>query len=463
MLGVGQAVRREGSGTPEPARGASGLASVLWRVSLPLVFVEGTETFDHLIDTLFLARVGVTELGAIAVADSMLLLFLVLPLGLVDGIQILTARREGEERPDAVGAVFNQGLLLVLLTSIACTVALKAASPAIAGWLVESDAVGDAVDAYLQIEAYGIGLHGVSFACGALLTSLGRTRALVPATLLMIATHVLLNYLLVLGGLGFPALGIRGAALASVGAELVSVAFLAIHLWRSLDRPRYHLFDLRRREPGMTSLLGRLSTPVAIQGIVATLRWFVFFLILERVSIEALAVANIVYTCYMVLCIPVEAFGETTCSLVSRFVAGRREHRIAGMLKHAIGAATVATAPFILAALVAPSLFVAVFSAESELMPLQSHASLRVVALAMLIAIPGELWFAAVTGTGDTAAALGIESALTLTLLGFTYASAIHLGWPMALVWLSLPVAWLVCLALSYGWMRSGIWRRLEI
>lgn len=454
---------RAPGGADPPAGGEGSLASVLWSVSLPLLFVQGTETLDHLIDTLFLARVGVTELGAIAVADSLLMLFLVLPLGLVDGIQILTARREGEERPAAVGAVFNQGLLLVLLASVACTAALKAASPAIAGWLVESRAVGDAVDAYLQIEAYGLGLHGLAFAFGALLTSLGRTRALVPATLLMIATHVFLNYLLVLGGLGLPALGIRGAALASVGSELVSVAFLAIHLWRGLDGARYGLFDIRRLEPRTIRTLGRLSAPVAIQGIVSTLRWFVFFLILERVSLEALAVANIVYTCYLVLCIPAEAFGETTCSLVSRFVAGRREHRIAGMLRHAMGAAMLATAPFILAALIAPSWFVAVFSPDTELMPLQSHASLRVVALAMLIAIPGELWFAAVTGTGDTAAALAIESVLTLTLLGLTYGSAIHLGWPMALVWLSLPAAWLVCLALSYGWMRSGIWRRLEI
>jgi len=90
------------------------LSRVLWKISIPIIFVEATETFNHLIDTLFLARVGVTELGAIGVADSVLLLFLLLPLALVDGMQILTARRVGQRRPEGVGSAFNQGLLLVL-------------------------------------------------------------------------------------------------------------------------------------------------------------------------------------------------------------------------------------------------------------------------------------------------------------------------------------------------------------
>jgi multidrug resistance protein, MATE family len=195
---------------------------------------------------------------------------------------------------------------------------------------------------------------------------------------------------------------------------------------------------------------------------VMNLRWVVFFLILERVGAEALAIANVVYTCYVVLWIPTEGFAETTCSMVSRFVGRNRSHRIGGVLKHAIGGALVATVPFIVVALVVPEWFVSVFSPGSDILA-QTSASLRVVALAMLIAIPGEMWFVAVLGTGDTAASLGIEFALTLTMLGLTYFGAIHMAWPVALVWLSLPVMWLVGLTISYGWMRSGIWKRLEI
>src|SRR5438874_747924 len=169
------------------------LSRVVWKVSLPIILVEATETLNHLIDTLFLSHVGITELGALAVADSVLLMFLILPLSLVDGTQILTARRVGQRRPDAVGTAFNQGFVLVMLLSFVATVALKFAAPLIATWLVESEAVGAAINSYLQIDAYSIPLAGATFALSALLTSLGKTRALVPATIIVVITDVILN------------------------------------------------------------------------------------------------------------------------------------------------------------------------------------------------------------------------------------------------------------------------------
>src|SRR5438067_12950311 len=168
---------------------ADRLSRVVWRVSLPIIFAQTSEAVLHVIDTIFLARVGVTELGAIAVADSMLLIFLVAPLALVDGIQIVTARRAGQRRPDALGAAFNHGFVLMLVVCVASTVALKVVSPLLAAWVVESQDVGVAVDGFLQIAAYGIGFTGATFAYSALLVSLGSTWVLVPATALRSEEH----------------------------------------------------------------------------------------------------------------------------------------------------------------------------------------------------------------------------------------------------------------------------------
>jgi multidrug resistance protein, MATE family len=143
-------------------------------------------------------------------------------------------------------------------------------------------------------------------------------------------------------------------------------------------------------------------------------------------------------------------------------VGGNRSHRIGRLLRETTHGAVLATIPFILVALIFPQWILAVFAPGSELLA-QSSASLRVVALAMLIAIPGEMWFTAVVGTGDTAAALGIEFILTVVMVGLTWFAAIQLAWPVALVWLSVPVGWMLCLAMSYGWIKSGIWKRLEV
>jgi len=175
-----------------------------------------------------------------------------------------------------------------------------------------------------------------------------------------------------------------------------------------------------------------------------------------RVGSQALAIANIVYTCYVVFWIPTDGFADTACSMVSRFIGRNQAHRIGAVLRDAISGAILATVPFITVAVLAPRWFLAVFSPESDLLA-QGSASLRVVALAMLIVIPGQMWFIGVEGTGDTAAALGIEAVLTITMLSIAYFAAIVLAWPVELIWVSMPIAWLVCLTLSYSWVKAGI------
>jgi putative MATE family efflux protein len=438
------------------------LTRMVWQVSLPIIMVEATETLDHLIDTLFLARVGITELGAIAVADTVMLLFMILPLSLVDAMQILTARRVGQRRPDAVGAIFNQALLITMMLCLTCVVALKFFSPVVANWIVESEPVGAAVDGYLQIDAYSIPLAGITFAYSALLTSMGKTRALIPATIIVVVMDIILNYLFIFGKFGCPEMGMRGAAVGSIGAELAAAVFLTIYVLRSFKREGYGFFRFRGFDWKVTRLLRNLSAPMVAQGFLEDARWFVFFLIIERMGTQSLAVANIVFTCYLVFCIPSEGFAETACSMVSRFIGKNRADRIGEVLSSATGGAILATAPLIVLALFVPQWLVAVFAPGEDLLG-QSNAGLRVMAIAMLVAIPAEMWFTAVEGTGDTLAALGIDLLLTLVMLGATYFAAIYFAWPLTMVWMAVPITWLTGLAASYGWMQSGIWKRLEV
>lgn len=438
-----------------------GLSRVVWRASLPLLFVEATETLDHLIDSVFLARVGETELGAIAIADAVAMLFLVLPLALVDAVQIVTARRFGQRRHAAVGAVFDQGLLLVLGLCALATLGLKVASPFLAEWLVESEAVGEAVDDYLQLDAYSFCFAGASFAFGALLTSIAQTRVLVPATAILVVVDVVLNYAFIFGELGCPELGMRGAAVGSIGAEGAVALFLGLHVWRRLGRGPLRVLAFRGREPRSRRLLARIATPLAAQGLLEDLRWFLFFVLIEHVGTASLAAANIVYTCYTVLWIPAEGFSEIALSMVGRYVGRERAHRIGRLLRSATGGAMAVTAPALIVAVLAPHWLVAMFAPATELVP-DACASLRVVALGMIVVVPGHIWATAVTGTGDTLAALGIELLLSVTMLGLACA-AVLLGWPLAAIWLALPSGWLVCLAAAHAWLRRGLWRRLEV
>src|SRR5437667_11677094 len=168
----------------------SKLSRVVWKVSLPVILAGASENLLHLIDTIFLARVGVEAVGAVAIADSVLLLFLVVPLGLAEAIQILASRRAGQRRPDAVGATFNQGFFAVALICVGAMAALKILWPLVGKWFVEMGPMGSVVDSYLQIAAYGIFFVGTGFAYSALLISSVKERArILPAVMLVCHTR----------------------------------------------------------------------------------------------------------------------------------------------------------------------------------------------------------------------------------------------------------------------------------
>jgi putative MATE family efflux protein len=435
------------------------LNRMVWRLSLPIILVEATETLDHLIDTLFLGRVGITELGALAVADTLLLLFLIVPLSVVDAMQIITARRAGERRSQELGAAFNQGMVLALGLCLLGMGALKLVSPLLAGQVVDSASIGEAVNGYLQLDAYSLPLVGITFGCSALLTSLGRTWVLIPASLIVIVVDVVLNYVFIFGHFGFPALGMRVAALGSIGAELAAAGFLCAYLARSFRRSGYGLFRFRGSGRSGLKWLRELSVPLATQGFVQEFRWFGFFLIVERMGAEPLAMANIAFTCCIVFSIPGEGFAETVCSMVSRYIGRNRPDRVGALLQSATGAAMLATLPFILLAVLAPQWVLALFAPGEKLMA-QGQDILRVMAIGMLIATPAELWFTAVEGAGDALVALGIDLLTTAFMLGFAYVAAVSWGWPIAGVWLAVPMTWVAGWGAAYAWMKSGFWKR---
>ena len=437
------------------------LSRTIWALSLPLIFGQVSETVVYVTDTMFLARVGVTELAALGLAISIFEVSICLTLGLVDGIQILVARRAGEGRDRALGQTFNHGLVLLIGVSLAVTLALKLLSPVLTGWWVESEEVGAAVNEFLQIAAYGIAFNSASLALTALYVGLGDTRVLVGATIALALTNLGLDYVLIFGRLGLPALGIRGAAIGAFGAEVVCFLYLFVHALRRVDLNRYGLFRIGPWEAPLFRLLARISWPVSAQALFESLRWFLFFSILERVGEKPLALSSIIYACYAAFLMPSEGFAETACTLVSRVIGRGQARRIGQLIRETTWPTYVMTVPFLVIAFLFPSAVLSFFTSDPVMIG-GSVAGLRVVALAMLIIIPAHMWFAAVTGTGDTAAALGIEAVLTVAMLACAYVAALPLGLALPQIWLSLPLSWLVCLVLSYGWVRSGLWTRLE-
>lgn len=434
----------------------------IWRISYPLVIAGISETIVEITDTAFLSRYHVAALAAVGLADAIYTMALFLSLGLVDGVQIMVGRRVGEQRAAEVGRVFNQGLYLLAIVSAVMIAAIKWSVPRLPVDMFGSADVQAAADAYLQISAYALFFHACNLAFSAFYVGIARTRILIGATVTLAVTNIALDYCLIFGNLGFPALGMRGAALASLSAEAAVFGFLVLDVARKRYIARYGLLRFGRWDGALARRLAVISAPVSIETLIETVRWLVFFVIVAQLGEEVLGAANIVFSCYALLLIPLDGISETTCSMVSNLLGQRRPKVLGVFLSRAITLTYLTVAPLLVAALAFPDHVLAIFTSEPQ-MAGTALGGLLVVALVTLIAVPGEMFFSAVAGTGDTKAIMTIQLILTGCALGYAYFAAIVRELPLGYIWLSEAVGWSACLLLSWLWFRSGRWRRLTI
>ena len=434
----------------------------IWGISFPIIIAGIGETIVDITDTIFLAHYGVTELAAVGLADAIYGVALFLSLGLVDGIQITIGRRAGQEQEKEIGRVFNQGLYLLTLVSIALILVILFVVPVATRAVFLSADVHDAVNRYLHITAYALLFQSFNLAYSAFYIGISRTRVLIGATAVLAISNILLDYVLIFGNFGLPEMGIEGAAVASITAEIAAFLFLTQDVLRKGYVRQYGLLQFSGWSSVYAAKLSRVSMPVSMEALVETLKWFLFFLIIEQLGENVLASATIIYSCYALFLIPVDSFAETVCTMVSNLIGQQRIPQLKLLIRRTIRLSYAAVAPVLLFSLAMPDMVLSIFTPDSEIID-ASLNSLYVVILVSLLAVPSFTYYAAVFGTGDTRTILLIQIIMTVCTIGIAYYFGLHLGLALEYIWLAEMVSWLVCLALSWYWFKNERWKELEI
>ena len=397
-------------------------------------------------------------MGALGLADLVIMEILLVPIyGLVEAMQIVVARRAGEGRELAIGAAFRRTLSITVPLSLGLAVAVGVSASSVSDLLVSSPAVAEELSDFLAIAPYGVVFLSLSLALTSLYVGIGQARVLLWATLILVATNLLLSWAFIFGELGAPRLEMQGAAIGFVGAEMATALFLVVYTLRRLPLERYGLLRRSTASESSLSSIARMAPSIAAQALVEGARWFIFFLIIERMGEEALALSNVVYASLAILLIPSEAFAEAAYSLVGRLLGANGSSRLTSLMRSLAKSAYLITLPLALFALAFPETVLSIFSSEAAEIE-EATGTLRVAAAAMLVLIPADLWLAALFGLGDTEAGLGVELMGSSVAIAAAIAAS-ELGLALPLVWLSVPLAGIVVVSLSYAGVRRRAWR----
>jgi len=289
-----------------------------------------------------------------------------------------------------------------------------------------------------------------------------RTKVLTFNAISMALTNIFLDYALIFGNLGFPKMGISGAALASVISEAVSTLFYVTYLLVSVDLKKYGFIGIEWKNFRVIRNILNVSSALMIQQFLAISTWLFFFLAIEGMGEATLAISNIIRSFYMIIGIPVFTLSSTSSTLVSNTIgSGKSNEVIALIWKIARLAFSIC---FILALVLFlfPETILRIYTSDPELI-LASIPSLYVILLVLLTLSVGNVFFQSVSGTGNTRSALMIESFTLVVYVLWVWTMAIHLKAPLAVCWSAEWIYAFLLGLLSFLYFRYAKWQGKKI
>jgi putative MATE family efflux protein len=434
----------------------------IWDVSYPIFLSLLAQNVINVTDTAFLGRVGEVELGASAMGGLFYICAFTIAFGFSTGSQIIMARRNGERNYREVGPVMIQGCFFLFVMAAILFVLSRLFVGDVMRFLISSDAILQATEEFLDWRVFGFFFSFINVMFRALFIGITRTKVLTLSALVMAFINVLLDYLLIFGKGGFPELGIKGAAIASVAAEAIVTLFYLVYTRMTVDSEKYRLNHIGSFNPRLLKHVLDISIFTMLQYFISLSTYFMLFVAVEHLGQRELAIANIVRSVYVVLLIPINALSTVTNTFVSNCIgAGHREEVIPIIRKITWITLSVVSLLVLLSCLF-PSGILAIYTNDMTLVQ-ASIPSLYVICGALVVASVANIVFNGVTGTGNTRSAFAIEIGTLVFYSLFIYVAGMRLYLPVAVCFLSEFIYYVGLLVASVIYLKKASWQNKKI
>ena len=434
----------------------------IWQIAFPILISTLIEQMIGMTDTAFLGRVSEVALGASALAGVYYLVLFMLGLGFSMGVQIVIGRRNGEGRLEETGHVFWHGLYFLVVLGLFVTLLSEILSPYILRAMVQSPDVLAAASGYVRWRVAALSVGFATAMLRAFFIGTMQTRALMVNSLVMLLSNFLLNWMLVFGHFGLPALGIEGAAIGSALAEVISLVAFVLYTRRHCDVRRYGLQRLPRWQWRVMRPIWGVAAWKMVQSFLSIGTWFTFFLYIEHTGERALAVSNVVRNISGLVWMMLVAFASTGSTMVSNAIGSGHSELVGPLVGRVLRFSYLVILPLLLVISVFPETFIRIYTDIPDLIG-ASVPSLLVLCASYLLSIPAFVLFDAVSGTGNTKSAFALEM---LALVIYVAYCAVVIEWlrcDVAVCWIAEAVYAAVMFLCSALYLRSGRWRGMEV
>ena len=424
--------------------GTERISRILMRLAPPVMLAQLIQALYNIVDNFFVGRFSDTGLTALSIVYPLQLLMIALAVGTGVGINTAMAYFLGtrdQKRSDEAAGI-STALSLVMWAVFALLVAVL--MPAYARMSTESEAVIADVIVYGRIVCVcSIGLF-LESGWTKVLQAEGNMNRPMAAQILGAVTNIVLDPLLIFGLFGLPALGIAGAAIATVAGQIVAAAIV----WRGGYRrsPEWALY------PALVRRVYRLGIPNILMQSAYTFYILGLNLILSTFSDQAVTALGLYYKWQTFFFIPLGAMQTCIVPVISyNYAAGSldrcrktlRESILAGMALMLIG-----TLCFELI----PGPMLRFFSRDAEVIAIGTYGFRWIGPsfLPMVTSLIFPVFFQAVGSAGKSSLLTILRTVVLFVPLGWLFAH-----WGLHAFWLTYPVTELITTAVGFLFYRQ--------
>ena len=401
-------------------------------LALPIIGGMASQNVLNLVDTAMVGYLGAPSLAAVGMGSFANFMAVAFIMGLSAGVQAIASRRLGEGRRDQTASGLNAGLLIALLVAVPWSLILIFFADRLYPLLIDDPEVVAIGVPYFQARLAGMVAIGMNFAFRGFWNGIGQSRRYLQTLVIMHACNLVLNWVLIFGHFGFPALGAMGAG---IGTTISTFLGTAIYIVLALRHARGTGFLRRIADRKTMASMLRLSIPAGTQSFFFATGMTVFFWIIGRIGTAELAASNVLVQLLLVAILPGVGFGLAAASLVGRAL-GRGDPEDAVTWGWDVSRLAMVVVGFgALLGVVAPDLLLRIFLHEEQTIAL-ARFPLRLLGATMVMETLGGVLMNALLGAGASKKVMFVS---------------VILQWG-----LFLPVAFLIGPVLGYG--MSAVW-----
>jgi putative MATE family efflux protein len=431
------------------------LPRTIARVALPAVASSLLMTLFFSVDTFWIGtRVGATGLAAASTAVFWIWLLVSIAEMVSVGLTAVASRRHGEGRATEAAHIAGDALVLALVLGVCCAVIGLALLPHLFSVMHTPPEVSALGERYLRTYLLGAPLIFGFFAVDAAFRATGDTRTSFLLLSTSVAVTLVLDPVLIVGWGPIPALGVSGAAIATICTRGVAFALgLAIVGKRGVVR-------FRRPQLGTLATIARIGLPTAVTGVAFSLIYVLVTRTATRFGTPALAALGIGHRVESWLFMIGVGFGAATAAIVGQNLGAGRSDRAERAGWISVGFCSLIGVVACVVELAIPERFASIFSHDPAVIA-EGARYLRIAAISQLgvcteIVLEGALGGAGYTLAPMITSTLITASRIPIAAWAATRYGSVGLWWTISLTALGRAIGMMVIWR-GARWKRSSI------